>query len=131
MNNKGFAITSIIYGLMILFVMVVSSFLSILVGRMNRMDELLEGVYETVGYEGIRVCDWCTNKFDEESKTFVTPKKGLYDIEGDCKVYLPKDVVIVRGEIKYPNDEEKEGIFYYNLGGSENLEDYVEIHCIK
>ena len=89
MNNKGFAITSIIYGLMILFVMVVSSFLSILVGRMNRMDELLEGVYETVGYEGIRVCDWCTNKFDEESKTFVTPKKGLYDIRVIVKyIYL-------------------------------------------
>lgn len=46
MNNKGFAITSIIYGLMLLFVVILTSFIAILVGRSRRMDFLIEGIYE-------------------------------------------------------------------------------------
>lgn len=125
MNNKGFAITSIIYGLMILFVMVVSSFLSILVGRMRRMDELIEGVYDTVKYEKILVNE---SDFDNETKTFVTNKKGLYNIDNRCEVYLPKDVVIIRGETKSSNDIDQDK-YFYNFGGNEDLDKYTEIKC--
>ena len=90
MNNKGFAITSIIYGLMLLFIVIISSFLSILVGRNRRVDELVEGVYETVEYETINVTQ---ADFENEHRAYVTKKRALYnfDINGEvCLTYLPK-----------------------------------------
>ena len=70
MNNKGFAITSIIYGLMLLFVMVVASFLSVLVGRNRRMDDLLDGVRDTLDYP-VNVV-----RYDEASNYFYIDKDG-------------------------------------------------------
>lgn len=110
MNNKGFAITSIIYGLMILFVMVVASFLSVLVGRNRRMDDLLEGVRETLDYPVINVNYNPTDSFFyidgmqaySSQGAYVTDKRGQYSLTFNnetpsCTVYLPKNTVIVYG----------------------------------
>ena len=42
LNNKGFAITAVLYGLLILFVVLVSSYLLILSARKNRVDNLIK-----------------------------------------------------------------------------------------
>lgn len=42
LNNKGFAITSILYGLLILFALLVASYLTILTARKNRLDDIIE-----------------------------------------------------------------------------------------
>lgn len=41
LNNKGFAITGILYGLLILFAIMVASYLTILVARKNRLDSII------------------------------------------------------------------------------------------
>lgn len=55
MNNKGFAITGILYGLMLVFILALTSFLSILVGKNKRMDALTDSVYERIRYDTISV----------------------------------------------------------------------------
>ena len=44
LNNKGFAITAVLYGLLILFVVLVSSYLTVLSARKNRTDTLIEEI---------------------------------------------------------------------------------------
>ena len=44
LNNKGFAITAVLYGLLILFVMLVSSYLLVLSARKNRVDNLVRDI---------------------------------------------------------------------------------------
>lgn len=46
LNNKGFAITAVIYGLLILFVILVSSYMTILSARKNRVDNLEKDIYD-------------------------------------------------------------------------------------
>jgi len=41
LNNNGFAITGILYSLLILFVLVMASLLSLLVAKKNRLDVLI------------------------------------------------------------------------------------------
>lgn len=50
LNNKGFAITSVLYGLLILFVVLTSTYLAILSSKKNNIDKItedLEGDYFT------------------------------------------------------------------------------------
>jgi uncharacterized repeat protein (TIGR02543 family) len=42
LNRKGFVITAILYGLLLLFVMLVSSYLLVLSARKNRLDNLVQ-----------------------------------------------------------------------------------------
>lgn len=44
LNNKGFAITSVLYGLLILFVSLVGTYLTILVSKMNRLSNISEDI---------------------------------------------------------------------------------------
>ena len=130
MNNKGFAITSIIYGLMLLFVLVITSFLSILVGRNRRIDELVNSIYEDISYKAIEVK---TTDFENENNSYVTEKRGLYYFEPNkCYVYLPKNVVLVTGAFK-DSDKSQINEIYYNVGGDEKLEEYINIEslCLK
>ena len=46
LNNKGFAITAVLYGLLILFVILVGSYLTVLSVRKNRTDNLLNDMEE-------------------------------------------------------------------------------------
>lgn len=129
MNNKGFAITSIIYGLMLLFIVIITSFLSILIGKNRRMDKLVEGVYESLEYEQITVK---STAFENSKNAYVTKEKGLYYFEyNDCLVYLPKSVILVTDSYKREETSEATLYYYYNYNnvanGGENLDDYKEI----
>ena len=44
LNNKGFAITGILYGLLILFALLVGSYLTILTAKKNRLDGIVENI---------------------------------------------------------------------------------------
>lgn len=46
LNNKGFAITAVLYGLLILFTLLVSSYLLVLSARKDRIDILTNDIEE-------------------------------------------------------------------------------------
>lgn len=46
LNNKGFAITSVLYGLLILFVLLTSTYLSMLTTKKNNIDKVDEDIEE-------------------------------------------------------------------------------------
>lgn len=46
LNNKGFAITSVLYGLLILFVLLTSTYLSMLTTKKNNIDKAAEDIEE-------------------------------------------------------------------------------------
>lgn len=51
LNNKGFAITAVLYGLLILFVFLVGSYLTVLTAKKNRVDKITSEI-EDVGIPG-------------------------------------------------------------------------------
>ena len=46
LNNKGFAITSVLYGLLILFVVLTSTYLAVLSTKKNNIDKITEDLEE-------------------------------------------------------------------------------------
>ena len=46
LNNKGFAITSVLYGLLILFVVLTIKYLAILSSKKNNIDKITEDLEE-------------------------------------------------------------------------------------
>lgn len=82
LNNKGFAITSVLYGLLILFVVLVGTYLTILSAQKNRVDTLVEGIEENynsetcIYYPNIKNLCWCF-----EEKTIIAPYTGKYKID--------------------------------------------------
>lgn len=87
LNNRGFAITSVLYGLLILFVLLTGSYLSILGAKKNRLDVITRDIEERYAFE---------NKLDGSSITisggsFEAPCVGKYTFDNDDKsVYLYK-----------------------------------------
>ena len=99
MNNKGFAVTGIIYGIMLLFVLVVTSFLTIIVGRNRRVDALVDGVYDKVNYYTEEI----DLKSSNTTQAYITQRKGLYKIITDsnqCIAYLPINIILISDKIK-------------------------------
>lgn len=99
LNNKGFAITTILYGMLILFLLLFVSLLGILNQYRKNLEKLIEEnngtrsiVTMTVNSEneipvGTIICD--TNK---ETKTCQNNyRRGLYHIGGSCYKYLSND----------------------------------------
>ena len=130
MNNKGFAITSIIYGLMLLFIVIITSFLSILVGRNRRMDILMDSVYDSI-YSEVSIDQ---SAFDNDNNSYVTQKRSLYrfNINGNmCNTFLPKNTVLVLGSFKDYSDSSVANKLYFKVGGSEEVDDYKEVICLN
>ena len=101
MNNKGFAITGILYGVLLLFLMVLISLLSVLVFRLNRFTTLVDEVSGDMENKNIVASD----KIDEYNANitsdgyFQTPYRGKYTFKvngttTECYAYLPKNIVI-------------------------------------
>jgi len=101
MNNKGFAITGILYGVLLLFLMVLISLLSVLVFRLNRFTTLVDEVSSDMENKNIVASD----KIDEYNANitndghFQTPYRGKYTFKvngttTECYAYLPKNIVL-------------------------------------
>lgn len=50
LNNKGFAITSVLYGLLLLFVFLVGSYLLVLTSKKNRLDTISADIDDKYGF---------------------------------------------------------------------------------
>ncbi len=95
LNNKGFAITSVLYALLILFVLLVGSYLTILVARKNRQDKITSQI------ENKYYFSHTSNEITiDDISTFKAPYTGKYIInyegntEDDCYIYLVKGMKI-------------------------------------
>lgn len=120
LNNKGFAITSVLYGLLILFVILVGSYLTILVAKKNRLDTISEEINEKYGF------NTCLNKnansdcTEIESDSPVISCNGSYTAdytgkyifkdkksESQCVTYLEKGKTYENTESMRFTDSEK------------------------
>ena len=50
LNNKGFAITSVLYGLLILFVVMTSTYLTVLSAKKNRLDNITKEIEDSYDF---------------------------------------------------------------------------------
>ncbi len=81
LNNRGFAITAVLYGLLILFVILVSSYLLILSAKKNRLDNLIEDA-ENI-YNGVSSVDNNIDDNDDELNEDNTPGENSGNNSGD------------------------------------------------
>ena len=90
MNNKGFAITTVLYGLMLLFSMLLISLLSVLSIYRNNLEKLMDS---TNGSRDILVL----KKIDTITSSYTTEERGLYcptDYPDTC-YYISKDINVL------------------------------------
>ena len=78
LNNKGFAITGILYGLLILFALLVGSYLTILTAKKNRLDGIITSIEE---------------EYNESLNNRVTYKVTLQQIMGTKKKELTTQTI--------------------------------------
>ena len=150
LNNKGFAITAIIYGIMLLFVLILASFLSVLIGRNKRSDALLDSTYQNIKYDiyDIKINDdgsvlendnSYTAKTGETTKDiYITKVRALYKFtysNGNiCNVILPKNVVVIDNTLRGESDNSK--LYYYLVkdgddNNSSDVSKYSMLECIN
>lgn len=69
LNNRGFAITAVLYGLLILFVLLIGSYLLVLSAKKNRIDTITSDLEQ----------EYLINKnLDNFSFPFTIPTDGIY-----------------------------------------------------
>ena len=74
LNNKGFAITSVLYGLLLLFVFLVGSYLLVLTSKKNRLDTISADIDDKYGFN-------TTTDVDDpflSSDSYTAPYTGKY-----------------------------------------------------
>lgn len=103
LNNKGFAITSVLYGLLILFVLLVGSYLTILSAKKNRLDNITQDIDNDIGFNTCYFQDASQNCIDgseDFTAKYTTGKftplyTGKYIFLGnnsvECYLYVYKD----------------------------------------
>lgn len=116
MNNKGFAISGILYGVLILFLTILLSILGIMVDRINRLSALNEEISKSVEEVGYTVPD-LEEAYKDSTTNFTTKIRGKYEIllnqnsNNKCYAYLPKNIMIyvLDNKLQYatPNEEGK------------------------
>lgn len=119
LNNKGFAITSVLYGLLILFVSLVGTYLAVLLSKMNRLNNISEDINEKYGF------NTCLNKEENGNCTeiksdspviscygsYTAEYTGKYifidDSENKCITYLKKGKIYENTKDLIFTDSEK------------------------
>ena len=98
LNNRGFAISGILYGILILFLMILVSVLKLMVVKVGNLTDQQEVVRQNV--EATKKVDSVTMEGDY----FKTPARGKYHIKvqttsgsyKDCSAfYLPKSIIVI------------------------------------
>ncbi len=95
LDNKGFAITTIIYGILILFILVMISLLSVFVSRKSRLEKLSDSLRNVL--EMNRSQTLTVNNTIDSSHSFKVGTTGKYTFKLDdfeCYLYLNKDTII-------------------------------------
>ena len=125
LNNKGFAITAVLYGLLILFVILVSSYLLVLSAKKNRVDDLVNGIEdEYLGKnEIVNLKDYITNLYIDSNPTEVNDNN-----------------IGIRYYYSYLNNKKSWGLINDGLGGlgnsigniryfGDNPNNYIYFNC--
>lgn len=117
LNNKGFAITGILYSVLVLFLMILVSMLSLLSSRQNRLYTLTESIKEEMEYKNnITIPEFTSNSNNQHtsnpltteiSSYYITEYRGKYTFiinnSTTCYSYLPANIIIRinNNQIKY------------------------------
>jgi len=95
LNNKGFAITSVLYGLLILFVSLVGTYLAVLVSKMNRLNNISEEINDKYGFTSEKIIG------SQITESYTAEYTGKYiftvNFDGetlDCTSYMVKGNII-------------------------------------
>lgn len=100
LNNKGFAITGILYTILILFLFALSSLLLTMSTKLNRSIKLTNNIYSSVENKNeISYIDDENNYIDTNNNYFVAQYRGKYEFvinDGvECFAYFPEDSIIL------------------------------------
>lgn len=93
LNNKGFAITSVLYGLLILFVVMTSSYLTVLSAKKNRLDNITKEIEKKYDFNIKK-----ENLTESIGDTYTAPYTGKYTFD-NCIMYLYKGNVYEKSEL--------------------------------
>ena len=104
LNRKGFVITAILYGLLLLFVMLVSSYLLVLSARKNRLDNIVKGVEGKYNQRIVHVVLTDHTLSDFSNNTIYRLENGsMEDEKGNNMNYEGDFVVNNNGTLKIHN----------------------------
>jgi len=112
LNNKGFAITGILYTILILFVLLLSSLLAILSARVNRLSTINDDINNEIIYNNLINEDDALIVGDDY---YITKYRGKYEFtindNKTCYSYLPNNALIKISDGKlqyktYPSDSQ-------------------------
>lgn len=110
LNNKGFAITAVLYGLLILFVILVSSYLLVLSAKKDRIDELVNEIEDSYNSLSPSVGDY----------VLYTPTISSYKVDSSKTGYTEETQYI------YPNELDLWRILNINNDGTiDIISEYV------
>lgn len=92
LNNKGFAITSVLYGLLILFVVFTGTYLSLLGAKKNKLDKITEDIEKKYDF------NITLSENESIGDTYPAPYTGKYTFD-NCIMYLYKGNVYEKSEL--------------------------------
>ena len=78
LNNKGFAITTVLYGLLILFVVLVSSYLLVLSVKKDRIEELTSDIEKEYRKDTQTLTGYITELYNNSKKNIVVYNNDSY-----------------------------------------------------
>ncbi len=145
LNNKGFAITGILYTVLILFLLLLSSLLLMLTTRINRLIKLTDTINgEVENSNVINISEYSSDDNENKmsnpidgNKYFITSFRGKYeftinDNNNICYSYLPENTLlsISDGTLKYklPSIDE-DGNYIVDTSNLSDLTNLIIFDC--
>ena len=128
LNNKGFAISVVLYSVLILFMLILVSYLTILSGMKKFNAKTLSSINEVMKEEVIEI-----DKILNDKEYYLTTIRGNYLIElgnKNCYIYLSKNVVLVnKDNVLYINNEliNSNNYICNNMSDSNNIDNSIKI----
>lgn len=128
LNNKGFAISAVLYSVLILFMLILVSYLTILSGTKKFNTKTLSSINEVMKEEVIEI-----NKVLNDKEYYLTTIRGNYLIElgnKNCYIYLSKNMILVNKDNGlYINNEliNSNNYICNNMNGFNNIDNIIKI----
>ena len=127
LNNKGFAISAVLYSVLILFMLILVSYLTILSGTKKFNTKTLSSINEVMKEEVIEI-----NKILNDKEYYLTTIRGNYLIElgnKNCYIYLSKNMILVNKDNGlYINNEliNSNNYICNNMSDSNNIDNSIK-----
>ena len=128
LNNKGFAISAVLYSVLILFMLILVSYLTILSVTKKFNTKTLSSINEVMKEEVIEI-----NKVLNDKEYYLTTIRGNYLIElgnRNCYIYLSKNMILVNKDNGlYINNEliNSNNYICNNMSDSNNIDNSIKI----